>query len=149
MINGLEGIPGSGKSYEAVAYHVLPALQAGRKVITNLPLNIDALAAIDPTYRDLVEVRTRPTPQLGDWNAANIAEQEAFQLWTDKEPIPQSENVFTFGTVWDYYSEWRGSKNQGPCTSSTNVTSRSPSWAPLKASCNGSSCIGTTTPMCC
>ncbi len=114
MINGLEGIPGSGKSYEAVAFHVLPALKAGRKVITNLPLNIDALAAIDPSYRDLVEVRTRPTPQLGDWNAANIAEQEAFQLWTDKEPIPQSENVFTFGTVWDYYSEWRGSKNQGP-----------------------------------
>lgn len=114
MINGLEGIPGSGKSYEAVAYHVLPALQAGRKVITNLPLNIDALAAIDPSYRDLVEVRSRPTPQLGDWNAANIAEQEAFQLWTDKEPISQSENVFTFGTVWDYYSEWRGSKNQGP-----------------------------------
>ena len=114
MINGLEGIPGSGKSYEAVAYHVLPALQAGRKVITNLPLNIDALAAIDPSYRDLVEVRTRPTPQLGDWNAANIAEQEAFQLWTDKEPVPQSENVFTFGTVWDYYSDWRGPKNQGP-----------------------------------
>ena len=53
-----------------------------------LPLNIDALAAIDPSYRDLVEVRTRPTPQLGDWNAANIAEQETFQLWTDKEPIP-------------------------------------------------------------
>ena len=114
MINGLEGIPGSGKSYEAVAFHVLPALKAGRKVITNLPLNLDALAAIDPSYRDLVEVRTRPTPQLGDWNAAHIAEQEAFQLWTDKEPIPQSENVFTFGTVWDYYSDWRGSKNQGP-----------------------------------
>lgn len=54
-----------------------------------MPLNIDALAAIDPSYRDLVEVRTRPTPQLGDWNAANIAEQKAFQLWTDKEPIPQ------------------------------------------------------------
>lgn len=54
-----------------------------------MPLNIDALAAIDPSYRDLVEVRTRPAPQLGDWNAANIAEQKAFQLWTDKEPIPQ------------------------------------------------------------
>jgi len=89
-------------------------VQAGRKVITNLPLNSDALAAIDPSYRDLVEVRTRPPPQLGDWNAANIAEQEAFQLWTDKEPIPQSENVFTFGTVWDYHSDWRGPKNQGP-----------------------------------
>ncbi|MDR3066462.1 MAG: zonular occludens toxin [Comamonas sp.] len=114
MINGLEGIPGSGKSYEAVAFHVLPALRAGRKVITNLPLNIDALAAIDPSYRDLIEVRTRPTPQLGDWNAANIAEQEAFRLWTDKEPVTQPENVFTFGTVWDYYSDWRGSKDQGP-----------------------------------
>lgn len=114
MINGIEGIPGSGKSYEAVAHHVLPALQAGRKVITNLPLNIDAFAAIDPTYRLLIEVRTRPAPQLGDWNAANIAEQEAFSLWTDKEPVQQSENVFTFGTVWDYHSDWRGQKGEGP-----------------------------------
>ena len=114
MINGIEGIPGSGKSYEAVAYHVLPALQAGRKVITNLPLNVDAFAAIDPTYRLLIEVRTRPAPQIGDWNAANIAEQEAFRLWTDKEPAQQSENVFTFGTVWDYYSDWRGPKGEGP-----------------------------------
>ena len=114
MINGIEGIPGSGKSYEAVAHHVLPALQAGRKVITNLPLNIDAFAAIDPTYRLLIEVRTRPAPQLGDWNAANIAEQEAFNLWTDKEPVQQSDNVFTFGTVWDYHSDWRGPKGEGP-----------------------------------
>ena len=73
MINGLEGIPGSGKSYEGVVYHVLPALKAGRKVITNLPLNVDAFAAIDPAYRDLIEVRTRPAPCIGEWNAANIA----------------------------------------------------------------------------
>lgn len=114
MINGLEGIPGSGKSYEAVAFHVLPALRAGRRVITNLPLNIDAFAAIDPSWRDLIEVRTRPSPRMGDWNAANIAEQEAFQLWPDREPEPHSENVFTFGTVWDYYSTWRSDKDQGP-----------------------------------
>ena len=114
MINGIEGIPGSGKSYEAVAHHVLPALQAGRKVITNLPLNVDALAAIDPTYRLLIEIRTRPAPQIGDWNAANIAEHEAFRLWKDKDPVPQSENVFTFGTVWDYYSDWRGKNGEGP-----------------------------------
>lgn len=112
--NGLEGIPGSGKSYEAVAYHVLPALRAGRKVITNLPLNIDAFASIDPAWRELIEVRTRPAPRRGDWNAANIAEHEAFRLWTDREPEPQPENVFTFGSVWDYYSTWRGDKDQGP-----------------------------------
>lgn len=114
MINGLEGIPGSGKSYEAVAYHVLPALRAGRKVITNLPLNIDAFAAIDPAWRDLIEIRTRPAPRIGDWNAANIAEHEAFRLWTDRESEPQPENIFTFGSVWDYYSTWRGDKDQGP-----------------------------------
>lgn len=113
-VNGLEGIPGSGKSYEAVAYHVLPALRSGRKVITNLPLNIDAFAAIDPSWRDLIEIRTRPAPRIGDWNAANIAEHEAFRLWTDREPEPQPENIFTFGSVWDYYSTWRGDKDQGP-----------------------------------
>lgn len=115
MINGLEGIPGSGKSYEGVAHHILPALKAGRKVITNLPLNIDAFAAIDPTYRLLIEIRTKPLPQIGDWNAANIAEVEAFRLWPqDREPVQASENVFTFGAIWDYYSTWRGSKNEGP-----------------------------------
>ncbi len=46
MINGLEGIPGSGKSYEATVYHVLAALQTGRLVITNLPLNVEVFAAI-------------------------------------------------------------------------------------------------------
>ncbi|MCX7504281.1 zonular occludens toxin domain-containing protein [Delftia tsuruhatensis] len=114
MINALEGIPGSGKSYEAVAYHVLPALRAGRKVITNLPLIVDAFAAIDPSWRDLIEIRTRPAPRIGDWNAANITEHEAFRLWTDREPEPQPENIFTFGSVWDYYSTWRGDKDQGP-----------------------------------
>ena len=114
MINGLEGIPGSGKSYEAVAYHVLPALKAGRKVITNLPLNLDAFAAIDPSYPDLIEVRTRPAPKIGDWNPANIAEHEAFLLWSDRLPEPHAEDVFTFGTVWDFYSDWRGPKGQGP-----------------------------------
>lgn len=113
-VNGLEGIPGSGKSYEAVAYHVLPALRAGRKVITNLPLNVDAFSAINPAWRDLIEIRTRPAPRIGDWNAANIAEHEAFRLWTDREPEPQPENIFTFGSVWDYYSTWRGDKDQGP-----------------------------------
>ena len=114
MINGLEGIPGSGKSYEAVAYHVLPALRSGRKVITNLPLNVDAFAAIDPAWRDLIEIRTRPAARIGDWNAANIAEHEAFRLWTDRDPEPQPENIFTFGSVWDYHSTWRGDKDQGP-----------------------------------
>lgn len=114
MINALEGIPGSGKSYEAVAYHVLPALRSGRKVITNLPLIIEAFVAIDPAWRELIEVRTRPAPRIGDWDASNIAEREAFQLWTDRAPQPQPDHISTFGTVWDFYSTWRNDKGQGP-----------------------------------
>ena len=37
------GLPGSGKSYNAVANVILPALKADRKVVTNIPLNEDAL----------------------------------------------------------------------------------------------------------
>lgn len=114
MINGLEGIPGSGKSYEGVVFHVLEALKQGRLVITNLPLNVDMFAALDPGYRELIELRTRPAKQLGDWDATDIAERPAFQLWTDKDPVDPPENVFTFGTVWDFYSTWRGPKGQGP-----------------------------------
>lgn len=69
MINLLEGVPGSGKSYEAVVYHVLPALKMGRKVITNLPLKLDQFAAIDPGYLDLIELRKAPMPILGRWDA--------------------------------------------------------------------------------
>ena len=114
MINGLEGIPGSGKSYEGVVFHVLEALKQGRLVITNLPLNVDQFAAIDPAYRDLIELRTRPAKQLGVWDATDIAERPAFQLWTDRDPADPPESVFTFGTVWDFYTTWRSPKGQGP-----------------------------------
>ncbi|MBI5918423.1 MAG: hypothetical protein HY849_03485 [Nitrosomonadales bacterium] len=43
MINLLLGPPGGGKSYEATVYHVLPALAKGRKIITNLPLDLDRI----------------------------------------------------------------------------------------------------------
>lgn len=45
------GLPGSGKSYSVVEHQVLPALKAGRLVVTNLPLKRDLICAdlgIDP-----------------------------------------------------------------------------------------------------
>ncbi|WP_022959306.1 zonular occludens toxin family protein [Spongiibacter tropicus] len=36
MIVFHEGLPGSGKSYEACVFHILPALKAGRRVVTNI-----------------------------------------------------------------------------------------------------------------
>lgn len=58
MINLLLGPPGGGKSYEATVYHVLVALNRGRKVITNLPLVVDQLELICPGARELVELRS-------------------------------------------------------------------------------------------
>ena len=58
MINGIQGKPGGGKSYEAVVTHIIPTItQDRRKVVTNLPLNIDKFCEIYGDYcRDLIEV---------------------------------------------------------------------------------------------
>jgi zona occludens toxin len=60
----LLGPPGAGKSYEAVVYQVLPALQQGRKVITNLPLNLEKFSLLDPAYSALIEVRKATSDNL-------------------------------------------------------------------------------------
>jgi len=86
MINGLEGIPGSGKSYEAVVYHVLHALKRRRLVITNLPLDLEAFAAIDPDWLHLIEIRTKPMPVRGTWDAERVP---AFQLFAPGEQAPE------------------------------------------------------------
>lgn len=92
MINILLGAPGSGKSYEAVVYHVLAALQRGRKVITNLPLIVERFAAIDPIYLPLIEVR--------DTVGRGLRE--------DGSPAR------VFAAVEDYADDWRHPEGFGP-----------------------------------
>lgn len=116
MINGLEGIPGSGKSYEAVAMHVLPALRAGRMVITNLPLLAASFSALDESYAALIQLRTKTQPVLGKWDAEAVDDAgngHAFSLIDGDFEKPL--NVPVFGSVWDYYSPWKHpSTGSGP-----------------------------------
>ena len=58
MIHGISGKPGGGKSYEAVVSHIIPVVTKDRrKVVTNLPLNIDRFCNIYGEFcRDLIEV---------------------------------------------------------------------------------------------
>lgn len=120
MINGLEGIPGSGKSYEAAVYHVLPSLAKGRKVITNLPLLREVLTAINPEYDDLLELRTRSAPILGTWDAARVDDKgngSAYELFTPDGSVGQlaDVNLGVFTGVWDFYSAWKHpTTGQGP-----------------------------------
>jgi len=47
MIVFHEGLPGAGKSYEACVNHILPALKAGRVVVTNIEgINLDKFALL-------------------------------------------------------------------------------------------------------
>lgn len=58
MINLLLGQPGGGKSYESVAFHLIPAVvEQGRKVITNLPLRLDMWEHFFPGSTKLIELR--------------------------------------------------------------------------------------------
>ncbi|ATA56525.1 zonular occludens toxin [Variovorax boronicumulans] len=119
MINGLEGIPGSGKSFEASVYQVLDALKRGRKVITNLPLVFHAYAAIDPVYGDLLELRYTPAPVRGTWDAERVdpvtGDGQAFELFADGRVEKAPEGTRVFGHVWDYWSDWKHPKTgQGP-----------------------------------
>lgn len=58
MIYGISGKPGGGKSYEAVVTHIIPIVtQDKRKVVTNLPLNIDKFCSVYGEFcRELIEV---------------------------------------------------------------------------------------------
>ena len=58
MIHGISGKTGGGKSYEAVVRHIIPTItEHKRKVVTNLPLNVDHFCSVFGEYcRDLIEV---------------------------------------------------------------------------------------------
>jgi zona occludens toxin len=69
MITLLEGTPGSGKSYYAVADYLLPWLRVGRRLYV----------AVDGFYLDrLALFEGRPLPEL----------QKQITLWTDRHAIP-------------------------------------------------------------
>ncbi|MDH5319211.1 MAG: zonular occludens toxin domain-containing protein, partial [Nitrospira sp.] len=69
MITLLEGTPGSGKSYYAVADYLLPWLRAGRRLYV----------AVDGFYLDrLALFEGRSLPEL----------QQQVTLWTDRHAIP-------------------------------------------------------------
>lgn len=123
MINGLEGIPGSGKSYEAVTFHVLHALKVGRKVITNLPLQRLKFAEIDEKYFELIELRHKPCPVQGTWDVDRVDDKGnglAFQFFDENVFAPDIDKKSVndngvFGSVWDFHSDWKHPQSgQGP-----------------------------------
>ena len=90
MINLISGRPGGGKSYEAVAYHILPALERGRKVITNLPLQLDVFVSVfGPEVLELIKLVDGKLDDFGSMTRP-------------------------FSKIEDYLDEWKNDKGQAP-----------------------------------
>lgn len=111
MINLLLGAPGGGKSYEAVSYHVLPALQRGRKVITNLPLNLEAFEAIEPGSSSLIEIRTSTLATAPD-SSRDDGSDGLMSLITRARASKFVNRPFA--NPEDFASDWRGADGIGP-----------------------------------
>lgn len=106
MQNLIMGKSGAGKGYEICAYHILVALQQGRKVITNMPLVIEKWAALDPEYPALIEMRKRAMPIRGTWEPTR--EEGAFHLFDEGvPPVQPPVTARVFAGVWDYYTTWK------------------------------------------
>jgi zona occludens toxin len=114
MINLLLGAPGGGKSYEAVSFHVLPAVQRGRKVITNLPLNLEAFEALEPGSSALIELRTTTLADAPDTseNEGSEGSDGLMRLITRARASKFVNRAFA--NPEDYASEWRGVDGIGP-----------------------------------
>jgi len=90
MINGIAGKPGGGKSYEAVKNHVIPALEQKRKVVTNLPLQIEHFQDVyGDEVADLIEVV--------EYN---------FHEYGTIRPFSKAEDFLK-------YDDWKNEKGQG------------------------------------
>ena len=122
----IKGRPGAGKSYECVVNHILPSLKEGRKVVTNIPLNVDHFAkVIGPHVKDLLVV------QKFSFDNAAGSRSELFERYNDirdkqiddghEDPLPElteqdiSMDAPNLAEPVDYvsYMDWKNDKNQG------------------------------------
>lgn len=93
-VTALAGLPGGGKSYSAVELFVLPALAEGRKIMTNVPLLMDAI------HRDFPGSRVVLWDDITGINFEDVGDgcllmlDEVWRLWPQGKSaknIPVSE----------------------------------------------------------
>lgn len=95
-IDAYVGLPGSGKSYGVLVNVILPALERGQRVVTNIPLNLDKIAALSFDTKLITQLERVPgTAAWIDGTAgACIVIDEAYHWWpsglkADAMPIAQ------------------------------------------------------------
>lgn len=98
-IYGYTGLPGSGKTYDVVANQVMPALKAGRHVVTNIPLEREAIRALIPDARlsEFPMEQVQASPELIDHYAAPgcvLILDEVWRLWPSGQKSNQVPEPF-------------------------------------------------------
>lgn len=81
MLDLYVGGPGAGKSYEVTRYRILPALQEGRKVVTNLAVNHARMIIAAGCAPDLLVIL--PERINGRWWGSSVEDYD--QSWQDAE----------------------------------------------------------------
>lgn len=117
MINLLLGQPGGGKSYESVAFHVIPAVvEQRRKVITNLPLRLDMWEVFFPGSTKLIEIRGNyqfegklyhPFSRLEDFGDSWRGENEIGPLYIIDECHKSLPRTGTPVSIEEWFAEHR------------------------------------------
>ncbi len=88
MINGLFGRPRAGKSYEAVRYHIIPALVSGRMVVTNIPLNVDKIAQIyGEEVRNLIVIVKANFTEYGSVRPFSVPKDYEQYEWRNEQGV--------------------------------------------------------------
>lgn len=92
MINAIVGRPRSGKSYEAVRYHIIPAiLKDKRLVVTNIPVNVEYISKIHgEEVAELV-----------------VVIDGRFSAYGEVRPFAHEKDFLQ-------YDDWKNDKGQGP-----------------------------------
>lgn len=90
MIVFHEGLPGAGKSYEACLYHILPAIKAGRPVITNIEgINHEKFAELSGIPVRFVKEMIKCVffPEIADDEARLEKQRNAFVHETEADSL--------------------------------------------------------------
>ena len=103
MIIFHEGLPRSGKSYEAMVFHIVPALKAGRPVQAYIEgLDFEKIASVcelplERVQELLTQITVDQVKQVPDWAKLNslVVIDEAQDFWpTQRQPLPDDVTKF-------------------------------------------------------
>lgn len=93
-ITGIAGQPGAGKSYSVVDLFIIPSLKENRRIVTNVPLNLDAIKSEYPdvNIEQIQDITKHDWSKVGD--GCILILDEVWRLWkqgTKLNAIPDDQ----------------------------------------------------------